>query len=89
MPEPFEFDVAEAESPGRLELGSHLRGDESTTHVIAKVRTPNYVPPGFEVRTRIDATMFTADASHHAVTAAGDDPDVESVALARRLNRTD
>lgn len=57
--------------------------------VIVKVRTPNYVPEGFEVRTRVDDVLFTADASHEALEAAGADPDVESVSTPRRLRPSD
>ena len=85
---PFRFD--EEEPPKRrgrkAELGSPAEAAAApTARVIAKVRTPNYVPPGFVVRTRIDATMFTADAPPDAVDAANDDPEVESISHARNL----
>ena len=53
--------------------------------VIVKVRTPGYVPDGFELRTRIDDIMFTADATEAALGEAREDPEVESVERARPL----
>lgn len=57
-----------------------------SSRVIVKVTTPGYVPPGFDVRTRIDDRMFTADASRRAVADAADDPQVEAVEAARDLH---
>jgi hypothetical protein len=56
--------------------------------VIVKVRTDGYVPSGFNVRSRIDGTMFTATASADAIEAAEADPEVVSIAPARRLYPT-
>lgn len=53
---------------------------------IVKVRQANYVPDGFDVRTRIDELMFTAEADPQAARAASDDPVVESISRARRLH---
>ena len=58
--------------------------DEDVT-LIVKVHTPNYVPPGFNVRSRIDEQMFTAESSRAALAAAQQDPNVESLAPARKL----
>ena len=52
---------------------------------IVKVRKPNYVPDGFEVRTRIDDTLFTADCTGAELRAAANDPNVESIAPSKRI----
>jgi hypothetical protein len=54
--------------------------------VIVKVRRPDYVPPGFELHTRIDATLFTARADRQALDAADADPEVVSIAPSRPLH---
>jgi hypothetical protein len=61
---------------------------DGPTRVIVKVRTDGYVPSGFGVRSRIDGTMFTATASPDAIEAAEADPEVVSIAPARRLYPT-
>lgn len=53
--------------------------------VIVKVKEPGYVPEGFRVRSRIDACLFTADATPQGLEAAEHDPRVESIAAAERL----
>ncbi|HZM78829.1 MAG TPA: hypothetical protein VFC19_24135 [Candidatus Limnocylindrales bacterium] len=60
--------------------------DPDSVRVIVKVRNPGYVPEGFEVRSRIDDIMFTAEASEAALTAAAGDPQVKSVERARPLH---
>ncbi|MGI8683642.1 MAG: hypothetical protein ACR2MO_00805 [Acidimicrobiales bacterium] len=57
--------------------------------VIVKVRRPDYVPDGFDVRSRVDDVLFTANASAEAVEAAGSDPEVESISVSRPLRPTD
>jgi hypothetical protein len=57
--------------------------------VIVKVRRPHYVPDGFDVRTRVDDVLFTANASPEALAAAGADPEVESISAPRSLRRMD
>jgi hypothetical protein len=59
--------------------------DDENTSVIIKVKKAGYVPPGFTVRTRIDAFMFTADASGANLRAAQEDPEVESISLSKKL----
>ena len=63
---------------------SRPRADEKLT-VIVKVHVPNYVPGGFDVRARVDEYMFTAECSNAELTAAQADPNVESIAPARKL----
>ena len=92
---PFRFDDEEPVSPGkgrktegspaRAASASAAASDPQPTRVIAKVRTPHYVPPGFVVRTRIDETLFTADAPAEAVEKANSDPQVESISRAQGL----
>lgn len=50
-----------------------------------KVNQSGYVPAGFAVRTRIDDSMFTAEATEADVAAAVSDPRVESVERSHRL----
>ncbi|GAA3688261.1 hypothetical protein GCM10023081_26980 [Arthrobacter ginkgonis] len=59
---------------------------DAVVRVIVKVNTGGYVPAGFRVRTRVDEEMFTAEATEADLTVAADDPRVESVARAHRLD---
>jgi hypothetical protein len=59
--------------------------DDEGTSVIVKVKKADYVPPGFNVRARIDAYMFTADTNGAAVRQAQADLEVESISFAQRL----
>jgi hypothetical protein len=59
---------------------------DAVVHVIVKVNTGGYVPAGFRVRTRVDDEMFTAEATEADLSVAAEDPRVESVARARRLD---
>ena len=52
---------------------------------ILKLRTPNYVPVGVDVRARIDATMFTGTFPARVLEQIDADADVISVALSKRL----
>jgi hypothetical protein len=63
-----------------------LPGDAETVAVIVKVAKPGYVPPGFRVRARVDAHMFTAECSGASLRSVETDPNVESVSLARKLH---
>jgi hypothetical protein len=71
----MEFGAAKAAAPAAGEIVS----------AIVKVKVPNYVPDGFTVRSRVDETMFTADCSGSALRSAQEDPNVESVALSKRM----
>jgi hypothetical protein len=62
-----------------------VTADSKAVSAIVKVKVPNYVPAGFTVRSRIDETLFTADCSGSALRSAQEDPNVESVALSKRL----
>jgi hypothetical protein len=75
MPEPWEFEKRA------------VAGEPATepSRVVVKVSTPGYVPAGFDLRTRIDETMFTADAWPADLAAAEADPQVESVDRGRDL----
>jgi hypothetical protein len=57
--------------------------DRMTT--VVKTRTPNYVPPGFQVRARIDEYMFTAECRQRDLDAAASDDQIESLGPARKL----
>jgi hypothetical protein len=63
--------------------------DDSVVKTIIKVREPMYVPPGVEVRARIDETMFTATCRADVLQRLERDPKVESVALAQRIRTVD
>lgn len=78
--ERFEFQVT-----GPMGARGEADADEPERFIV-KVREANYVPDGFEVRTRIDDLMFTAEAHPQAAQAASDDPAVESISRARRLH---
>lgn len=52
---------------------------------IVSVNEANYVPPGFVERSRIDATLFTANCTQDALSAVESDDKVISVALSQRL----
>jgi len=86
MPETLRFD--DDPDPGRPEAGRPDPGDSGSgsARVIVKVRKPGYVPEGFQVRSRIDDIIFTAEASEAALAAAEDDPEVESVERGRPLH---
>jgi hypothetical protein len=71
----MEFGAAKPAAPADSEIVS----------AIVKVKVPNYVPKGFTVRSRVDETMFTADCNGSALRSAQEDPNVESVALSKRL----
>ena len=83
--EPSRFRVTDAESPPSKREATAKPPASGPERLIVKVRTDGYVPPGFEVRTRIDGTIFTASASPEAIDRAATDPDVVSVASARPL----
>lgn len=73
------------------EDGNHLVGasdasESGLTRVIVKVNTEGYVPTGFRVRTRIDDELFTAETTEADLATAADDPHVESIARAHRLD---
>ena len=65
-----------------------LNDEDENLTLIVKVNKPNYVPPGFKVRSRIDEQMFTAECCRAAMEAAQEDPMVESMAPARKLRGT-
>lgn len=65
------------------------RAGDGGRRVIVKVRRPNYVPAGFDVRTRVDDVLFTASASPEALAAAGADPEVESISAPRSVRPPD
>lgn len=72
---------------GKLEGTSSPPGaapDERVTTVV-KTRLPNYVPPGFQVRARIDEYMFTAECTQKDLEAAAADTNIESLSPARKL----
>lgn len=62
--------------------------ESALVRVIVKVNTGGYVPAGFRVRSRVDEELFTAETTEADLTVAADDPRVESVARARRLDLT-
>jgi hypothetical protein len=53
--------------------------------MIVKVKEDDYVPAGVNVRARVDATMFTAEASPSLIARLEHDPKVRSVAVSRPL----
>lgn len=59
--------------------------DDEQVSAIVKVRQPHYVPEGVTVRSRIDETMFTGSFRADRLGQLEQDPDVESVALSKRL----
>lgn len=62
---------------------------DQLVEVIIKVKDDGYVPPGVDVRARIDDRMFTATSPFAAVAALEDDPQVLSVAVSRPLRVID
>jgi len=76
----LEFQVTRAAGQGSSAPSAKVQ------RVIVKVRETGYVPDGFDVRTRIDDLLFTAEASPSAVKAASVDPAVETISAARRLH---
>jgi hypothetical protein len=63
-------------------------GDEKTVvHIIVKTRAPDYVPPGVAARSRIDATMFTAEAPAALLATLDADPEIVSVSPATKLRQ--
>lgn len=78
-------DDANREAAPQGEQPPPAEGD-AVVRVIVKVNTGGYVPSGFRVRTRVDDELFTAEATEADLTVAAEDPQVESVARARRLD---
>jgi hypothetical protein len=82
---PQRLRITGPDSPASTIEASAAPPSRGATRVIVKVRTEGYIPPGFDVRSYIDSTMFTATASPDAIERAATDPHVVSVAPARRL----
>ena len=82
------FRITDPEPEASKQEATATPPTDGPTWVIVKVRTDGYVPCGFDVRSRIDGTMFTATASPDAIEAAEADPEVVSIAPARRLYPT-
>ncbi len=76
---------------GKLEItDSAPSEDESgTAEAIFKVRDPDYVPHGVELRARIDSTLFTGTVPSCEVERVQSDPKVESVEVTKRLRIID
>jgi hypothetical protein len=53
--------------------------------MIVTVKESNCVPSGMKVRSRVDPTMFTAEAPADMLSRLEDDPKVTSVAVSRPL----
>ena len=73
--------------PDKLERttpSSAATGRERVTAIV-KVRIPNYVPSGLQVRSRIDEHLFTAEGTQADFDAAAKDPNVETISSARKL----
>ncbi len=89
MSEPLRFESKpsrfDEQAGGRPAAGAAGEGRDGPTRVIVKVRKRGYVPAGFDVRTRVDDLLFTAEASEADLVTAGADPDVESIERGRRL----
>ena len=85
MSEPLEFDESVAADPV-TRPSFDPEGEPERVRLVVKVAEPGYVPAGFEVRTRIDDVLFTAEAEEEAVAAAAADPQVQSMERARGLH---
>lgn len=55
------------------------KASEGKVSVIVKVKTPGYVPEGFDVRSRINDYIFTADSSLGAVQSHEHNDDIVSI----------
>jgi hypothetical protein len=66
-----------------------LRDSAEPIEMIVKVEEENYVPSGVKVRGRIDATMFTGEASPATLHDLENDPKVKSVSVSRPLRIID
>jgi hypothetical protein len=76
--------------PGKLQKvqgGAALQSaeDHDPIEMIVKVEEDHYVPTGVKVRGRIDATMFTGEASRDVLDRLEQDPKVTSVSVSRPL----
>lgn len=72
---------------GSVSLGAAKPG--TVLEAIVKVTEPGYVPRGVTVRSRIDETMLTGEASASSLPALDSDPKVVSVSLSRPLRIID
>jgi hypothetical protein len=85
--------MVELDDLSKLEFSSQPRRgslpDDAQVSAIVKVRQSNYVPPGVSIRARIDDKMFTASCRADKLRELERDPQVESVALAQRLENID
>jgi hypothetical protein len=59
--------------------------DKEIVEAIVKVRIPDYVPAGVEVRTRIDPHIMTGVLPKDSLINLEADPQVESVSVSQRL----
>ena len=59
--------------------------DEGDLEVIVKVTEPNYVPDGVVVRAQISDKIFTSVIQSETLQSLEDDPQVQSVAVSRKL----
>lgn len=83
VPEPLRFDEVRLDHAGTG--AADQAGPAGPVRVIVKVHKSGYVPEGFDVRTRVDDLLFTAEASESGLRAAAADPDVQSVERGRGL----
>ena len=72
---------------GKLQIteSSLTENSSDTVEAIFKVRQPNYIPEGVQLRARIDATMFTGTVQSCEVNRVQSDQYVESVEVSSRL----
>ena len=82
-PEPFR------KIRGSASFGAAVDKPGTLLEAIVKVSEPGYVPPGVTVRSRIDETMLTGEASASTLPALDSDPKVVSVSLSRPLRVID
>ena len=84
------FTLEDLPASGKIRNAPRLDPSQPPRRVrlIAKVRTPGYVPPNVEVGARIDPHLFTANCSTDDLQALANDPQVESVEIAEVLQPT-
>ena len=61
-------------------------GPDTVVRAVFKVHQAHYVPPGVEVRARVDATHFTAQLRLDRIQDVNNDPKVAAVSLSKKLH---
>lgn len=80
-------DLEKVEFAGTTSLAANEIDQDETLTAIISVNEPDYVPPGVDVRSRIDSTMLTGSFLARSLKKLQSDPKVQSVSLARKLQQ--